>query len=286
MKFVEQHIHGAFGINFMNCEADDVIKVGKGLFSAGIEEFYPTLMTGKFSQFKAQIKKIKEAASRNEAKCAKIGGIHLEGPFIDAEKKGIHQREYIVKPTVEAYREIEDDFIKIVTLAPEFDDGLIDYLHEKGVKVSAGHCLATDLSKCDCATHLFNAMGGINHKIGGTALSALLDDNLYVEVLADGNHVCDDVLRLIFQLKPADKVILISDALPCVHVKSDFCEFAGTKVFEKNGSFYDANGTLAGSAMLLPDIAERLASKGLMSDENIQKAVYDNPKKYLCGKTA
>ena len=68
-------------------------------------------------------------------------GIHLEGIFINPEKKGIHKPEFFLPLTVKNYQLIEDDFIKIVTLAPELDDGLIEYLHSKGIKVQAGLCI-------------------------------------------------------------------------------------------------------------------------------------------------
>ena len=114
---------------------------------------------------------------------------------------------------------IEDDFIKIVTLAPELDVDLIDYLRDKGAKVQAGHCIGSDLSKCDGVTHLFNAMKGISHRDSSTALSALLDNNIYTEVIADGVHLSDEILNLVFKVKPVDKIILshsISSKLECI----------------------------------------------------------------------
>ena len=182
---------------------------------------------------------------------------------------------------MENYKKIEDEFIKIVTIAPELDEGLIDYLRWKNVKVSAGHCLGSDLSKCDGVTHIFNAMKGISHREQNTVTSALLDDNLFVEVIADGNHICDDVLKLIFKVKPADKIILISDALTQAHSEQTEFDFAGKNVCLKDGAFYDDAGTLAGSASLLPDIAKRLQIQGLLPDDKIERACFDNPRQYL-----
>lgn len=283
MKFIEQHIHGAFGIDFMNCGEDDFIEVAKKLFELDVAEFFPTLMTGETGQIKNQIAKIKNAAAKNVDNAACIGGIHLEGPFINPKKCGIHQKEYMLSPSVENYKKIEDDFIKIVTVAPELDEDLIEYLRWKNVKVSAGHCLGSDLSKCDGVTHIFNAMKTISHREPNTVTSALLDDNLYVEVIADGNHICDDVLKLIFKIKPADKIILISDALAQAHSEQTEFDFAGKKVSLKDGAFYDNEGTLAGSASLLPDIAKRLQIQGLLTNDKIERACFYNPKTYLHG---
>ena len=164
-------------------------------------------MTDSVENIKRQIDVIKKAANTSKS----ILGIHLEGIFINPEKKGIHNPQHFLALTKENYKLIEDDFIKIVTLAPELDEGLIDYLKLKGVKVQAGHCVGGDLTKVDGVTHLFNAMTGINHRGKCTALSALVDD-VYTEIIADGVHVSDEALKLVFKVK--DKVILISDALP------------------------------------------------------------------------
>lgn len=122
-----------------------------------------------------------------------------------------------MKPTVANYKLIEDDFIKIVTLAPEFDGGLIDYLDSKGVKVQAGHCIGGDLKGCSGTTHTFNAMESISHRGKSTALSALINDNIYTEVIGDGIHVSDEALKLLFKCKPQDKILLVSDCLPVTH---------------------------------------------------------------------
>ena len=200
---------------------------------------------------------------------AKILGVHLEGVFLNPEKKGIHNPEHFLVPNVDNYKLIEDDFIKIVTLAPELDDGLIDYLNTKGVKVQAGHCVGGNLTGCSGTTHTFNAMSGISHRGKSTSLSALIDDNLYSEIIADGVHVSDDALKLFFKAKPANKVLLVSDCLPCT--KSSLKEF----VFADETVYYDGfkatskEGTIAGSTMLLPDIIKRLNSIGLFNPEFI-----------------
>jgi len=92
-------------------------------------------------------------------------------------------------------------------------------LHSKGVKVQAGHC--TGWGNVDGVTHTFNAMEGINHRQKSTALMALIDDNIYTEIIADGIHVNDEALKLLFKTKPLNKIILISDALPitCSNMK-------------------------------------------------------------------
>ncbi len=280
---IETHFHGAFGIDFMDCTADEVIQVAEGVVKYGITRIYPTLMTGDFSQIKKQIDVIKEAAEKQPEKTAKISGIHLEGPFINPLKKGIHQSEYVLKPTVENYKKLEDDFIKIVTIAPELDENreLCKYLHTKNVLVQAGHTMADDLAECNSVTHFFNAMPPLSHKYKNIIAEAIADDNLYLEMIADGNHVVDDVLKLVFKAKNRRKIVLISDALPIAH--SDFKKglFAGQKVMLNNGSFFNENGTLAGSGMLQSDILKRLVTEEILSFDDAVYMMNVTPQKYL-----
>ena len=155
---VEQHMHGAFGIDFNKATVEEVIFAAKELLKHGIGGFFPTLVTDSVENIKRQFQVIKEAAQNNRNDCAGILGIHLEGIFINVEKKGIHNYEHFLPLTVENYQQIEDDFIKIVTLAPELDEGLVDYLNSKNIKVQAGHCVGGNLEDCSGVTHLFNAI--------------------------------------------------------------------------------------------------------------------------------
>ena len=281
---IEQHFHGAFGVDFMNCSVNDIVDVSVEILKHGITRIYPTLMTGDLADIKSQISKIKKAKEIQPAESAEISGIHLEGPFINSLKSGIHNPDYILAPTVENYSKIEDEFIKIVTIAPELDlnHDLCKYLNQKGVRVSAGHTMASDLSDCTCATHLFNAMGGITHKSSNTVTSALLNENLFVEVIADGNHIIPDVLDLIFKVKSNDKVILISDALPDTLTDKSESVFAGQKVCYKNGAFYNSEGTLGGSGMLVSSIIQKLInSKFVKKPETLLKMASENILKYL-----
>ena len=226
---------------------------------------------------------------------AKILGIHLEGIFINPEKKGIHNPKHFLAPTIENYKLVEDDFIKIVTLAPEMinshrpvvgegkgvnvlpEKNLISYLRSKNIKVQAGHCVGGDLTGCTGVTHLFNAMSGVAHRGETTALSALVDDNIYTEIIGDGIHVSDKALELVFKSKPLDKIILISDSLPCTNYPHPLRDgkqllasdrdvgagcyeftFADEKVYYDGIKATSKEGTIAGSTTMIPKIIKRL----------------------------
>ena len=269
--------------------------LSKEILKYGIGGIFPTLVTDSVGNIKKATAVIKEASQKQTSDMAKILGIHLEGIFINPEKKGIHNPKHFLAPTIENYKLVEDDFIKIVTLAPEMinsprpvvgeergvnvlpEKNLISYLRSKNIKVQAGHCVGGDLTGCTGVTHLFNAMSGVAHRGETTALSALVDDNIYTEIIGDGIHVSDKALELVFKSKPLDKIILISDSLPCTNYPYPLREgkqllasdkdvgagcyeftFADEKVYYDGIKATSKEGTIAGSTTMIPKIIKRL----------------------------
>ena len=272
---IEQHFHGCFGIDFNKASVDDVLYLSKEILKYGIGGIFPTIVTDNVENTKRAISVIKEASKCQTPDMAHILGIHLEGIFLNPEKKGIHNPTHFLKLTQGNYKLIEDDFIKIITLAPELDEGLLDYLSDKDIKIQAGHCTGGNLSKCTGATHLFNAMSGITHRGSSTTLSALINDNIYTEIIADGIHVSDDALKLVFKTKPQDKILLISDSLPITKSNLKEMIFADEKVYYDGIKATSKEGTIAGSTTLIPDIIKRLAKVNLFNPEYI-----NNPYNY------
>lgn len=267
---IEQHFHGAYGVDFNKANASEVLDLAVEIKKDGVGGIFPTLVTDSVENIKRQIKIIKEA-SLKQKEGAKILGVHLEGIFINPEKKGIHNPKYFLEPNIDNFKLVEDDFIKIVTIAPELiKDNLIQYLSSGNIKIQAGHCTGSDLRGCNGVTHTFNAMSGISHRGGSTALSALINDDIYTEIIADGIHVSDEALKLLFKSKPKDKIILISDSLPCAHSNLKEFIFADEKVYFDGEKATSAQGTLAGSAKLLPDIVKILGNKGMFDSQFIE----------------
>lgn len=278
---VEQHIHGAFGYDFMTCNVEELLKVSKLLLNCGVGYYFPTIMTDKLDVIKERIAVVKEAMKMQSKGMAQIVGVHLEGPFINSDKTGIHEKKYIQPLNIEIYKKIEDDIIKIVTLAPELDEKgeFVSYLKSKGVKVSAGHCIATNLSNVNQVTHLYNAMGAFLHRGASTVVSALSSD-VFVEIIADSVHVCDDVLKITFKQKNLEQVLLISDALPLAHSDKKEHIFAGQKIYNKQGQLVNEQGIFAGSSMLLCDIIKNLADKNLLNLKDALTCASSNQLKY------
>ena len=289
---IEQHFHGAYGVYFNKCSKDDILMLSSKLKqNNGIGGIFPTLVTDTVENIRRQTEIIKSAALETTDKMAKILGIHLEGIFINPTKNGIHDEKLCLEPTIENFQKVEDDFIRIVTVAPELckqtpsDSGnLINYLNKKGVKVQAGHCLGSDLTGCSGVTHIFNTMPLMSHKNNEPtpSLKALVNNNIYAEIIADGIHVADDMLIVLFKTKPASKIILISDSLPAagLHLEKNYSfNFAGKEIIFDGQKLADANGSLAGSSKLLSEIIKIFGSKKIVPRETLEQVI-DNPYRY------
>ena len=279
---IEQHFHGCYGVDFSTCNETELLELSKKLLYHGIGGFFPTLVTDSVENIKRQISVIKRAMTAQTSDMARILGVHLEGIFINPSKKGIHDESKFLAPTVKNYKLIEDEVIKIVTLAPELDDGakLQKYLLKKGVKVQAGHCISGELRHCTGVTHTFNAMEGISHKHSSTTLSALINDDLFAEIIADEIHVNQDCLKLFFKSKPKNKIILVSDSLPIAQSELENMEFAGTKIFYDGKKATSKEGTLAGSTAVLNYLVKTLSTKNPENFNTYVKMASTNVSKY------
>ena len=276
---IDQHIHGGYGVNLNNTDEDGVIYLASMLFKHGICYFFPTLMTDQVENIQKQIRIIKNAQKKiGKEKISQIIGIHLEGPFINPEKRGIHPKEFIISPSVERYKLFEDKIIKIITIAPELDtdNRLTEYLKSKGVKINVGHSISREIKDSDCITHIFNAMPSIHHRNKSLALTGLLDKEIYTEVIGDCNHLSIEMLKLIFKVKDKKKIILISDALNGAYIKSNSFEFASEEIFIEDGKAVDKNRIMAGSIVFLDDIIRKLASLKIISFENLIRMASKN----------
>ena len=264
---IEQHIHGAFGCDFMNCSEKELLEVSDLLAQSGVCAYFPTIMTDAIDKIKERISVIKSAQSHQKTNTAQIAGIHLEGPFINPEKSGIHEKKYILPLKIELYKKLEDEIIKIITISPELDTdgGFIEYLKSKNIKISLGHSIGTNLTGINQVTHLYNAMGAFSHRGNSTVVSALNNNDIYVEIIADSMHVSDEVLDITFRLKSKDKILLISDALPMTHSNKAEGYFAGQKIYNKNGKLVNSDSVIAGSSKLLCDIVKNLADKKILN---------------------
>ncbi len=281
--YIDDHTHGACGVNFNYANYEETKNLLKKLFKRNIRGICPTL-TGEtnFNILKqlALFKKIREEQLKNPENETLVIGVHLEGTFLSPKKSGIQNKRVFKKPTVANFKDLVGDFediIKIVTIAPEEDLDLINYLNDKNIKTQAGHTIGTTLKKCVATTHHFNAMNPIHHRNSSIALEGLVNDEVYCEVIGDLIHCSKDILKLFLKCKPKDKILLISDSLPSSHYSKSVV-FCGKKI-TKEGK--DEKGTLAGSNKTLDEICKKLVKENILSKEDIEKMAFLNQIKYL-----
>ena len=261
--FVDLHIHGAFGIDFMSCAPEEIDLLCTRLESEGYEGFLPTTVTADAASVRAAIAKI----TQNEM----ILGFHLEGPFISPEFPGAQPQEFITDPPWEGSEWDEvlaDPRLRIVTLAPERNGALalISRLSSSGVIASMGHTDATyDEARrgfeygITHVTHTFNAMRPFHHREAGTVGYALQNDSLNCELIYDRHHVVRRAASLLFKLKGPERVIAISDGtLASGMLPGTTLEMWGRKCIVDRGTVRLEDGTLAGSSITLLDAFRNL----------------------------
>lgn len=283
LKFIDNHTHGAFGVNFNYANYDEIKTVLKNLYKRNIKGICPTLVGESNENIQKQLalfNKIKQEQLKQIKDETFIIGVHLEGSFLSKEKSGIQDKKVFKIPSITNFKELVGKYekiIKIVTIAPENDIDLIDYLNEKNIITQAGHSISESLKNCKGTTHHFNAMNPIHHRTPSITLEALINDNIYCELIADLIHTNLDIVKLILKTKPKDKIILISDSLPISHFDKEII-FCNKKIFPQGK---DENGTLAGSIKTLDEICHNLIKEKIITKEEIKKMAFENQIKYL-----
>ncbi|XP_060064802.1 N-acetylglucosamine-6-phosphate deacetylase-like [Ylistrum balloti] len=232
--FIDVQINGAFGVDFSANTTDiekGVEKVAKGLLQHGVTSFCPTLVTSSQQTYSQILPKIRKSNGGKNG--AGVLGLHLEGPFINKEKKGAHDETLIREFTngfpdlLQMYGTLENT--AIVTLAPEYErsDEVIQELVRRGIIVSVGHS-TSNLIQGETAvhngasfiTHLFNAMLPFHHRdphLIGLLTSKMIPPNrkVYYGLIADGIHTHPAALRIAHRVDPQG-LVLVTDAIPAM----------------------------------------------------------------------
>lgn len=283
MKAIDIHIHGGFNINFDRAYQSHIREFAIQAKEKGIVAFCPTLTGDTPERLREKLQIIQDVKQNQKSNEAKIIGAHLEGTFLNPNKPGIQDPRVFLEPTIENFEKFAKgltDVIKIVVIAPETRDCTFfaEYLKSKDIKVHYGHTMANSIKGADGICHLFNAMEPVTHKKTTLPIQALISEDVYTELIADTKHVHTDVLKLVFKVRPVNKILLISDALPIAGSILNKIDFCGKTIFADGR---DGKGTLGGSVMFLPDIAKNLVNKGILPMEKAQKMIYDNQIDYL-----
>ncbi|RCK44910.1 N-acetylglucosamine 6-phosphate deacetylase [Thalassospira profundimaris] len=253
--FIDVQVNGGGGVLLNHSPSVDGIRqIMAAHRQFGTTAMLPTLITDTREKMLAAIDAVKNAIDEG---VPGIVGIHLEGPYLNTERKGVHDANII--------RPMEDDAIEIlsslpngrilVTLAPEkAARGIIEKLTAKGVLVCAGHTAGSydDMQKAIGEglrgfTHLFNAMSPLAHREPGVAGAAMADENTWCGLIADGYHVHPAAMQVAVRAKKTGKIMLVTDAMPTVGAKTKNFILGGEEITAIGGRCALADGTLAGS---------------------------------------
>lgn len=257
---IDLHSHGFLGMDFVSTDRDAIPKVARALAEAGTTAFQPTSATSPVDILDRFILRAEELAD-GPVCGARVIGSHMEGPFLNAVRKGAMVEEFLLTPSLEQmekWLDLGNGTINQVTIAPEMPGAMdvIRFLADNGVTVSAGH---TDASYeqmeeairagVSLACHTFNAMRPLNHREPGVLGSVLTNKNVTCELISDCQHIHPAVMRLIIQAKGPAHVAAITDASQLAGLPPGKYEAGGVVVtMEPSGLARLPGGTIAGSS--------------------------------------
>jgi N-acetylglucosamine-6-phosphate deacetylase len=255
--FIDAQVNGGGGVLFNDSPTVEAIReIGAAHRRFGTTGFLPTLISDDLSVIAQAITSVREAIL---AKVPGVIGVHIEGPYISAERKGTHDPA--------KFRDLDERGVQLlaslgvgrtlVTLAPETTTpATIRGLAKSGVVVSAGHTNATfDVMRAALGngvrgvTHLFNAMSPLTNREPGVVGAALHDPECWCGLIVDGRHVHPAVLQVALRCKRPDRFMLVTDAMPSVGSTRDHFMLQGKRIEVRDGVCVDESGTLSGSAI-------------------------------------
>lgn len=292
--FIDLHIHGVNGADTMDATPEALETIAISLPQEGTTSFLATTMTQESWKIEKALQNVGQFIRwQNDHQGAEVLGVHLEGPFISKKKAGAQSVSHIKNPDIglfHRWQKLADGAIRIVTAAPELPGGLpfIEFISRNGTIASIGHSNATYESVQHAiqkgarqVTHLYNQMSGLHHREPGVVGAALLQDELYTEIIADGIHVHPDVIRLAFQQKTKNRIILITDAIRAKGLDAGTYELGGQRVRLKHGEARLFDGTLAGSVLKMNKAAKNMRNYTGCRMEDIIAITSVNPAKQL-----
>ena len=255
--FIDTQVNGGGGALFNNSPDIDGIKtIVKAHRQFGTTGMLLTLISDDLDVVQKGISAVNTAI---ETGVPGVLGIHIEGPFLNIEKRGIHDANKIRQLNAAIVRDLEPvkGGVTLLTVAPEtMDAALISELKAKGFVICAGHTNATYAETSTAIdhgvtgfTHLFNAMSQLGAREPGVVGAALDHDDTWCGVIADGVHVSSASLRIAYRCKGSEKLMLVTDAMPPVGSPDKEFFLMGNRISVKDGICIDANGTLAGAAL-------------------------------------
>jgi len=279
--FIDLQLNGCGGVMFNDAIAPATLDVmHQTNLRSGTTSFLPTLITTSDADMRAALAVVQ---AYRQAHPHAVLGLHLEGPYLNPKRQGIHDGAFVRSPDaamIAAIAEAGPAVVRLVTLAPEMvPSPLIAQLQQAGIVVAAGHTDATYeqaiagfAQGVTMVTHLFNAMSPWQSRQPGLVGAALHQPEIYAGIIADGHHVHFTSIALAHQLK-GDRLCLVTDATPPAGTQMDSFIIGGQRVYYREGKCISAEGRLGGSALtMIEAIANCVNHVGLPLAEALRMA--------------
>ena len=279
--FIDVHTHGGGGFTLHTTEASQIGAYARWAAATGVTAFLIAIVGTPGSLPEAQLGAAIAAMNDFETGAEPLG-IHLEGPYISAAKRGAHLPSWLRSPDMaetERVLALTDGYLRIVTLAPELPgaSAMVSRLIDAGITVSIGHTDATyeqaqeaiDLGITH-ATHCFNAMRPLHHRHPGPLAAIAQAEQVRGELIADGVHVHPAAMEALVKLLGPQRVIVITDALAAAGMTTGTFDFAGQSAQVVSGVARLADGTITGSVLTMDQALRNMLS---MTHVSLQEAV-------------
>ncbi|MGE7021550.1 N-acetylglucosamine-6-phosphate deacetylase [Solibacillus cecembensis] len=277
--FIDSHIHGANGFDVMDSTQQALEGIANHLVKEGVTSFLATTMTQSNENIEATLVNVKNYVDHFEG--AELLGVHVEGPFLSVKRAGAQPVEFMQPPSIsllERWHELSGGFIKIMTIAPELEDGLafVKQLRNLNIIASMGHTDAT-MDEVQTAveagvtqaTHLFNQMRPFHHREPGVVGAALQEDDVFVELIVDFIHSHPKAVNLVYKVKGAKQIILITDAMRAKGLPYGEYDLGGQTVHVEEGGARLEDGALAGSVLTMEQAVKNMKAVTNCSLEEI-----------------
>ena len=286
--FIDLQVNGGGGVLLNDQPTPDGMRaIARAHRRYGTTACLPTLITDTREQMRSAI-----AAARSVAGRDGVLGLHLEGPFISPQRPGVHRPDRIVQPRVgdlEQLCELAGAGRSLVTLAPEcVPAGFVMTLASAGVRISIGHSEASAAVVVQAVaegatgvTHLFNAMPPFSARAPGIVGTALSEPRLTAGLIVDGIHVDPVSVRAAFAAKGADRIALVTDAMPTVGTSLDRFELVGRAIKLVDGRLTTEEGTLAGAHLDMASAVRNAVRLAKVPLEDALRAASLTPAQFL-----
>ncbi|MBM7579136.1 N-acetylglucosamine-6-phosphate deacetylase [Jeotgalibacillus terrae] len=290
--FIDPHIHGAAGADVMDATPEALQTMADALVKEGVTSFLATTMTQTEDAVMKALRNTAEFMGQ-QTSGAEVIGVHLEGPFLSPEKAGAQDPELMIAPDpklFQAFQEACGGAIKVVTAAPERENGFhfTKGVSDSGVTVSVGHSDASyeELKQAVAAgasqvTHLYNQMSPFHHRDPGIAGGALTERGLKAEIIADFVHSHPEAVRLAWNEKGADGLMLITDAMRAKGLSDGKYDLGGQQVTVEGTEARLADGTLAGSVLTMEHAVKNMMSITDITIDDLAKITSGNAARQL-----